>query len=334
MTAPLLTISIPTFDRNEILAQTVAALLPQLGPDVRLVIRDNASPQPVAQTLSVIPCESDVQVVRNPWNIGGNANILRCLETCETEWLWILGDDDLPDADAVVRILADVREADTSLIGVNYRSELYDRRRDLELRGAEDFLTRMDSLSNILFLSASILRAPALQRHLRLAYAYAYSNMPHVLALLLALGTEGRVKLSTQHIATWCEADAGNSWSVVNASLAFPTVLDLPLSQRQRRLLARKVEADVHPELLGLARQLLALACADGDAAAARWAWQQMRLRRFGGGPLSVRRLLAWLLGCLFLAPRLTRPIVEAVAHATLGERATRNALQDRTQRI
>ncbi|MGM9481902.1 glycosyltransferase family 2 protein [Roseateles sp. NT4] len=334
MTAPLLTIAIPTFDRNEVLAQTVAALLPQLGPDVSLVIRDNASPRPVAQTLAELVAGADVRIVRNPWNIGGNANILRCLETCETEWLWILGDDDLPDADAVARVLGDVRAAHADLVGVNYRSELYDRRLDLELRGGDDFLARMDSLSNVLFLSASVLRAPALQRHLRLAYAYAYSNMPHVLALLLALGGQGRVRLSTQHIATWCEADAGSSWSVVNASLAFPTVLDLPLPQRQRRLLARKVEADVHPELLGLARQLLALACADGDAAAARWAWRQMRLRRFGGGPLSARRLLAWLLGWLFVAPPLARPVVEAVARAVLGDRSSRNALQDRTQRI
>lgn len=334
MTAPLLTIAIPTFDRNEVLAQTVAALLPQLGSDVRLVIRDNASPRPVAQTLAGLVAGADVEIVRNPWNIGGNANILRCLETCETEWLWILGDDDLPDVDAVARVLADIREGDPALVAVNYRCELFDRRQALELRGGDDFLARMDSLSNLLFLSASVLRAPALQRHLRLAYAYAYSNMPHVLALLLALGTEGRVKLSTQHIVTWGEADAGSSWSVVNASLAFPTVLDLPLPQRQREQLARKVEADVHPELLGLARQLLALACVDGDDAMARWTWKQMRQRRFGGGPLSARRLLAWLLGVLFVAPRLTRPVVEAVARALLGQRATRNALQDRTQRI
>ena len=334
MTAPLLTIAIPTFDRNAILMQTVAALLPQLRPEVRLVIRDNASPQAVADTLSGLASGAHMQIQRNQWNIGGNANVLRCLETCETEWLWILGDDDLPDPDAVARVLAEIGEADASLIGVNYRSELYDRRRDLELRGAEDFLRRMDSLSNVLFLSASILRAPALQQHLRQAYAYAYSNMPHVLALLLALGTEGRMKLSTQHLVTWCEADAGSAWSVVNASLAFPTVLDLPLPQRQRRLLARKVEADVHPELLGLARQLLALACAERDAAAARWAWRQMRMRRFGGQPFSARGLLAWMLGALFLAPPLTRPVVETVARIVLGKRATRNALQDRTQRI
>lgn len=334
MTAPLLTIAIPTFDRNEVLARTVSVLLPQLGPEVRLIIRDNASPRPVAQTLPHLCDEAGVQIVRNPWNIGGNANILRCLESCETEWLWVLGDDDLPEADAVRRVLADIRAADATLVSLNYRCELYERQAELELCGSDEFLARMDSLSNVLFLSASVFRAPALQQQLRLAHAYAYSNMPHVLALLLALGREGRVKLSMQKIVTWGEADASGSWSVVNAALAFPTALDLPLPQHQRRLLARKIEADVHPELLGLARQLLALACAERDAAMARWTWRQMRLRRFAGGPLTGRRLLAWWLGGLFLAPRWTRPAVEAVARALLGERARRNVLQDRTRRI
>lgn len=335
MTSTLLTIAIPTFDRNEVLAQTVATLLPQMRPGVKLVIRDNASPRPVSQTLAaMVSGRADVEVISNPWNVGGNANMLRCLEHCDSEWLWVLGDDDLPDADAVTRILSDVAAAPEALTAFNYRSELYDRREALELCGAEDFLDRMDSLSNVLFLSASVVRAPRLQPHLRLAYAYAYSNMPHVVALLLALGEQGRVRLSTAHIASWVEAPAGSAWSVINAALAFPTVLDLPLPHRQRLLLARQVEADVQPELLGLARQLLARARADDEAPAARWLWRQMRARRFRGLPFSARSVLAWALGALFIAPRITQPMVEWAARLLLGPRAARNALQDRTQRI
>ncbi len=312
----------------------MGALLSQLTPEVSLVIRDNASPRPVHETLASLVADADVQIERNPRNIGANANILRCLETCQTEWLWLLGDDDLPDTDAVARVLAELRAAPPDLVCINYRSELFDRRRDVELCGAEPFLAGVDSLSNVLFLSASVVRAPALQGHLRIAYTYAYSSMPHVVALLLALGSAGRVRLSTKHIATRREADASRSWSVVNAALAFPTVLDLPLPQSQRLLLARKIEADVHPELLGLARQLLAVASAQNDAAEARWVWRQMRQRRFSGLGLSARSLLALTLGALLWAPGLTRPVVEAVARAVLGARAGRNTLQDRTARI
>jgi hypothetical protein len=331
----LLTIAIPSFDRNELLERAVRSLLPQLCPGVRLVVRDNASPTPAQQSLAAwVAGRDDVEVVRNPGNIGGNANFLRCLETCQTEWLWVLGDDDAPAADAVARILADIRAAPPALLAISYRCELFNRQRPLEVQGMDGLIERMDSLSSLLFLSTNVLRAPALQRQLRMAYAYAYSNMPQIIALMYAAGSEGRVRFSMERIVSWADAEASRTWSVVNAALAFPTLLDLPLSQPQRRLLAAKLEQDVHPALAGLARQLLALACAEGDFAAARWTWRQMRLRRFGGQGLSMRRALAWLLGWLLLAPRLSRPVVETVARLVLRERAAHNTLQDRTRRI
>lgn len=331
----LLTIAIPTFDRNEQLARTVAALLPQLRPGVQLVIRDNASPVPVASTLeALIAGRSDVCVVRNVCNIGGGANVLRCLEACETEWLWILGDDDTPIPGAVTCILADINAADAGLVGVNYRCELYDRREARELRGVDDFLARADSLSNLLLLSATVVRAPRLKPQLRLAYAYMSSWISHLAALLFSLGEDGRVRLSMERIVRWEPPDLAASWSIIGAALAFSTAADLPLTQRQRGMLMARMESDIQPELLGLARQLLASACEAGDGAGARWTWRQIRYRRFGGRLRSVRAWLAWGLGGLFVAPRLTRPLVEAVARWHLGDRAGRNVLQDPMKRI
>jgi hypothetical protein len=47
----------------------------------------------------------DAQLVRNKFNIGANANILRCLELVRNPWVWILGDDDLPLPNAIETIL-------------------------------------------------------------------------------------------------------------------------------------------------------------------------------------------------------------------------------------
>ncbi|MCK6682149.1 MAG: glycosyltransferase [Thermoanaerobaculia bacterium] len=331
----VLTIAIPTFDRNADLERSVRALLPQLRPGVRLIIRDNASPDPVSPSLApLLGDRPDVTIVRNPFNIGGDANVLRCLETCQTEWLWILGDDDLPVPDALERILTEIHQAPETLLCVNYRSELFDRTAALELQGTEEFIFKMDSLSNILFLSSNIYRAPALKTQLRLAYTYSSTHMPHVVALLFALGSHGRIRLSTQQIAVWSEPELHRSWSVVNAALGFPTILDLPLSQRARIALARKAEGSAHPALLGLARQLLFLSSAEGDPAHARWLWRQIRYRRYGGLPLSFQKLLAFLLQGLFLAPGTVQPLVELAARLLLGGRASRNSLQDRSERI
>lgn len=331
----VLTIAIPTFDRPEPLRRTVAALLPQLRPGVRLVIRDNASPVPVAATLAaLIAGREDVSVLRHGCNIGGGANVLRCLETCETEWLWVLGDDDTPLPGAVAQILADIEAADERLVAVNYRCELHDRTEARELRGVDEVLARVDSLSNLLLLSATVVRAPRLKPQLRLAYAYMSTWISHIAALLFSLGEDGRVRLSMAQTVHWEAPELAASWSMIGAGLAFSTAADLPLTQPQRELLMARMEADIQPELLGLARQLLASACAAGDAAGARWTWRQIRYRRFGGRLRTRRAWLAWGLGVLFIAPRLARPVVEAVARWALGERAGRNVLQDPMKRI
>ena len=41
---------------------------------------------------------------RNRVNVGGNANVLRCLEKAESERAWIIGDDDIPEQGALARV--------------------------------------------------------------------------------------------------------------------------------------------------------------------------------------------------------------------------------------
>ena len=74
-THTLLTIAIPTFDRPGPLADTVRRLLPQLGAGERLLVMDNCSPQPAADTLREVLAahpEAPAEVRRHRTNVGGN----------------------------------------------------------------------------------------------------------------------------------------------------------------------------------------------------------------------------------------------------------------------
>src|SRR5207302_549928 len=111
-------IAIPTYNRNRFLVETVQRLLPQLSAACRLLIIDNCSDEPAAEALRpVIGAETDapVRIVRNGVNVGAIANIMRCFELCETEWMWLLGDDDRPEPDAVSTILAHIRSQPAAL---------------------------------------------------------------------------------------------------------------------------------------------------------------------------------------------------------------------------
>lgn len=85
-----LTIAVPTFNRPGPLVRTVAALLPQMDDGVRLLVLDNCSPVPAAEVLAPLLANwprARVEVRRHPVNIGGNANVVRCFELCDTDWL-------------------------------------------------------------------------------------------------------------------------------------------------------------------------------------------------------------------------------------------------------
>lgn len=101
----LLTIAIPTFNRPEQLETQLSILLPQLNAAVKVVILDNHSDTPASIEQNCY----DIKIIRNRINIGGDANIFRCFEICETKWLWTLSDDDYIKSNAVSLVLSAIR---------------------------------------------------------------------------------------------------------------------------------------------------------------------------------------------------------------------------------
>ena len=73
-----------------------------------MIIIDNSSETPVTSLLDD-DILSVIKVHRNQVNIGGAANIARCFELCETDWLWTLSDDDIVCPDAVNTILRTIK---------------------------------------------------------------------------------------------------------------------------------------------------------------------------------------------------------------------------------
>ena len=101
----MLTITIPTFNRPEHIRRQVRDLLPQLRAETSLIVYDNCSDIPVSSLFTQEELSQFI-IVRNRFNIGGVANIGKCLaENGETGWIWLLGDDDRIADNAVDFIL-------------------------------------------------------------------------------------------------------------------------------------------------------------------------------------------------------------------------------------
>ncbi len=277
---PTLTIAIPTWNRHVLVNKHVAALLPQMTPDVRLEILDNASTIPVSETLAEVLQQfplAAATVIRHHANIGSSGNVMRCLERCQTPWLWILGDDDRPLPNAVQTALAFTRQY-TNCLAINFSSMHRNNDGDLISDGLEDFVRKTPNFANLTLISNNLYRADRLNQHVRMGYFFAYSLYPHLACVLSELNAHGgQCCFTSAQLVEW---GPDSQWSRVMAGAGMGVLLDLPLPHTVRRLLV--------PPLAGMAGRFSSLAIllldqigVTMDAPTARYIYEQAYQRLY-----------------------------------------------------
>ena len=327
-----LTIAIPTFNRNKILAANLAILLSQLqefAAECRVHIFDNCSPVPVAETLGpLLEAFPEIQcgVTRNRVNVGGNANIMHCFEACKTEWIWVMGDDDTVTAGGVAAVLRSLQRYPEAFF-LSYSTAAYPIAATTSCRGLEGFVGGIGSFSNTLFLSASVYRVGALTPGLRMGYQWAYSGAPHLAALLTCLGPRSQTCFCADEIVIQNDVDDPAH------AVAAGTLLDLPLPQTVRQALALKMLA-TFPTTEQIVFQLVLQAVKDKDPRPALFYYQQIQDRLYRFDPSPTRRLKRRLYRVLLRFPRLGHAFA-ALAYRTLRKKSIDpSLLHDRLARM
>jgi len=322
-----ITIAIPTFNRNESLLRCLERLLPQLTPECHLLIQDNASDVPVAQTLEPLWArfpEVHPEMARNRVNVGANANMMRCLEKCETPWFWMVGDDDWVQENAVQNIL-DIINGHPGAVLLNFSVD-GGRSAPKTTRGLEELMDNLTPTADLAWMSNSIYRTDAMLPHLKMGYHYITSMLPHVVTLLCAIGQSGECFLSPLQIVDGRErhllAEENSTWSLVPLALGVPLVQDLPMSPRVRRALGQKVLA--YPvKLEFVVYQLLLLSIRRKDPQAAYYLYDQIVRRGYPFGGTPKERALRLVYRFLLRFPTLTAIGFYALKRRRFGSKGT-----------
>ena len=201
-----LTIAIPTYNRPEPLRQTLLALRSQANEDVELVVVDNASIPPAEPVVDEVMAGSAwaIRVIRNAANVGMCANILRCFEVANTEWLWVLSDDDVVDPAAVETILDIVRQH-PQLLFATCSIPALPIASDRLCESVDAFFQALDSIPRIIFISSSIYHRQRLVPYLSLAYNFIDSGSPHTALLQIAGLAQPQQQMAflSRQIASW-----------------------------------------------------------------------------------------------------------------------------------
>lgn len=88
-------------------------------------------------------------------------------------------------------------------------------------------------------------------RYISFGYQYAYSYAPHLALALAAMGQDGKWCLSDSELVEVVTSKTVDQlWCPLMPNLGKMTLLELPMGDRARRLLARKIAMRPRPEIL------------------------------------------------------------------------------------
>ncbi len=192
MRKPRLTIGIPTYNRPKMLARSLECIFQQATPECSILVIDNHSEPSVEPIFTQIAQKYPAifaRYIRNPSNIGGDANFLRVFEHADGEWLWLFGDDDIPKPGAIASILA-ACAAYPHAGALSFHVEDFKTAKTKNLPGPVEAHSLRDALEHVgLFslslISASIYNVPKMRPFLRIGYFTLHTRFAH-LALVIA----------------------------------------------------------------------------------------------------------------------------------------------------
>jgi len=234
-----LTIAIPTYNRNNKLFENLEKVLP-LVENEKIVIVDNCSDIPVEETLRPLLKQFpgiDIKIFRNKTNVGLLANFLRCFEYCETEWMWLLSDDDTPYTNCLQIIRRDIK-AHADYVFINYASSMVEkdvpyalcvRDKSFSTTGVVEFIRKMDSFVNVIFISSGVYNIKKVLPGLKIGYTYSFSLAPHIATVMASLGDTEKALFSADKLVNFIPPAAKDTWSQLTFCQGVNLIMEIPI---------------------------------------------------------------------------------------------------------
>jgi GT2 family glycosyltransferase len=94
-----------TYNRRELLAECLDAIAAQTSPPARVIVVDNASTDGTPELLAGRTDVEEVALARNTGGAGGFSAGIAAARTGDTEAIWLLDDDTVPEPDALAELL-------------------------------------------------------------------------------------------------------------------------------------------------------------------------------------------------------------------------------------
>lgn len=225
----LLTIVIPTYNRNEKLLKNINHLLPQLTDGVSILILDNCSVVPVTITLAgILKAYPNIKVITNEINIGGHGNFIKGILAVQSPWLWLLGDDDFASPDAISLITSTINQnPDIGYINFS-EGNTAARSEEIIYSNKESLIDGLDDFGNFLFISVGVFQVALIQKGIRQMYEFAYSHAPQVALVLYAFDLNPKFTVMLSHKVIIAKNNINvTEWSWLDVSISISIIYEM-----------------------------------------------------------------------------------------------------------
>lgn len=125
-----LSICFPTYNRHDILIENIKSFIGFLNDSTKIIISDN-SEEISSNSLSFFTNQDKIEYYKNHNNIGVTRNFIKVLSIANSDYLLLMSDEDIPNLNALYRILS---------------SDTFDFQ-DLLFSSKDNYLEQRDNLS-------------------------------------------------------------------------------------------------------------------------------------------------------------------------------------------
>jgi glycosyltransferase involved in cell wall biosynthesis len=126
MTAPLVSIVIPTYRRPRLLREALASAVGQTHQNLQIVVRDNASGDETPDVVSAF-ADPRIQFLQAGSTVSASENGLECLRKVRGKYFFFLSDDDRIDPDYIAVLVAEL-ERDRTVMAAYGATYLMDEK--------------------------------------------------------------------------------------------------------------------------------------------------------------------------------------------------------------
>jgi glycosyltransferase involved in cell wall biosynthesis len=196
-----LTIVLITYNRSKYLFNTLLQFSKSPFINCKIVIQNNCSTDDTIEVLqkfhNLFP---QLNIVTNKFNIGGSANVLRAVENSDTEYTWIISDDDSYDFSDCNDIITQIQKTKYNLIqvgGHNDRDWRWGMREATPLELEKDHYPYFKYSS---FIGSSIFRTKYFVKHIIEGYDNIINGYPHMPYLLNIYKEDQKIYISKKRM--------------------------------------------------------------------------------------------------------------------------------------